>query len=111
MAAQALKGIRVLDLTRRAGRALGGTQLLGDSAPTSSRSSGPAPATTPAGWGPPYARGRGRADTAEAAYYLGANRNKRSVTIDIAQPEGQRLVRELLGGCDVVVGELQGRRP
>lgn len=54
-------------------------------------------------WGPPYLKDAEGADTAEAAYYLAANRNKRSVTIDIATPEGQRIVRELAAQSDVVL--------
>ena len=52
--------------------------------------------------GPPYVQGRDGA-TAESAYYLCANRNKRSVAIDIADAEGQALVRRLLTRCDVLV--------
>jgi crotonobetainyl-CoA:carnitine CoA-transferase CaiB-like acyl-CoA transferase len=55
------------------------------------------------GWGPPFLKGRDGNDTAEAAYYLGTNRNKRSITIDIAHPEGQALVRRLAGRSDVFV--------
>lgn len=47
-------------------------------------------------WGPPYVGG-------EAAYYLCANRNKRSIAIDLARPEGQRIVRDLVSTADVVV--------
>jgi crotonobetainyl-CoA:carnitine CoA-transferase CaiB-like acyl-CoA transferase len=54
-------------------------------------------------WGPPFLKDAQGHDTAEAAYYLGANRNKRSVTCDIAQPEGQALIRELVRHCDVFV--------
>ncbi|MFL6707645.1 MAG: CaiB/BaiF CoA transferase family protein [Massilia sp.] len=54
-------------------------------------------------WGPPYARDAEGANTSEAAYYLAANRGKRSVTCDIASPEGQALVRELAAHADVVL--------
>jgi crotonobetainyl-CoA:carnitine CoA-transferase CaiB-like acyl-CoA transferase len=54
-------------------------------------------------WGPPFLKDREGHDTAEAAYYLGTNRNKRSVTCDIARPEGQDLVRELAKHCHVFV--------
>ncbi len=54
-------------------------------------------------WGPPYLKDRQGLDTNESAYYLSSNRNKRSVTIDISQPEGQDLIRRLLGRCDVLV--------
>ena len=54
-------------------------------------------------WGPPYARDATGRDTTEAAYYLAVNRNKRSVAIDLAQAEGQALVRRLAAQSDVVV--------
>jgi crotonobetainyl-CoA:carnitine CoA-transferase CaiB-like acyl-CoA transferase len=54
-------------------------------------------------WGPPFLKDARGADTAEAAYYLGTNRNKRSVTCDIARPEGQALIRELAKHCHVFV--------
>jgi formyl-CoA transferase len=54
-------------------------------------------------WGPPYLRDAGGADTSEAAYYLAANRGKRSVTLDIASAAGQQIVHELVRHCDVVL--------
>ncbi|AEF20198.1 CaiB/BaiF CoA transferase family protein [Pseudomonas fulva] len=54
-------------------------------------------------WGPPYLRdGEGR-DTSEAAYFLAANRNKQSLTLDFTQAEGQRLVRELAAKSDILI--------
>jgi len=55
------------------------------------------------GWGPPFLKDRDGRDTAEAAYYLGTNRNKRSITIDIAQPDGQALIRRMAEHSDVFV--------
>ncbi len=55
------------------------------------------------GWGPPFLKDAEGRDTAEAAYYLGANRNKRSITVDISVPAGQALIRRLAAGCDVLV--------
>ncbi len=55
------------------------------------------------GWGPPFLKGSDGHDTAEAAYYLGANRNKRSITVDIARPEGQTLIRRIALQSDVFV--------
>lgn len=49
-------------------------------------------------WGPPYLN-----DTQESAYYLSANRGKRSIAINIGLPEGQELIRKLLPSCDVVL--------
>jgi crotonobetainyl-CoA:carnitine CoA-transferase CaiB-like acyl-CoA transferase len=54
-------------------------------------------------WAPPYARDAEGMATSEAAYYLSANRGKRSVTVDIASGEGQALLRELVRHCDVVL--------
>lgn len=55
------------------------------------------------GWGPPFLKDEAGNDTREAAYYLGANRNKRSICVDIAKPEGQQLIRELAKQSDVLV--------
>ena len=54
-------------------------------------------------WGPPFLKDAQGSDTPEAAYYLGTDHNKRSVTCDIAQPAGQALIRELAVHCDVFV--------
>ena len=54
-------------------------------------------------WGPPFLAQPDGRESAEAAYYLGTNRNKRSLTCDIAQPAGQALIRELALHCDVFV--------
>ncbi|CAG2155159.1 Formyl-CoA:oxalate CoA-transferase [Cupriavidus yeoncheonensis] len=54
-------------------------------------------------WGPPYFKTPDGTATREAAYYLAANRNKRSVTVDIGTPEGQRIVRDLAAQSDVVL--------
>lgn len=104
--AQPLAGVRVLDLSR----VLAGpwcTQTLADlgadvikiERPMRNGSGG----DDTRGWGPPFLRDREGHDTAEAAYYLGTNRNKRSVTVDIARPEGQALIRRLVRRSDVFV--------
>ncbi|MGD9833611.1 MAG: CaiB/BaiF CoA transferase family protein [Piscinibacter sp.] len=104
--AQPLAGVRVLDLSR----VLAGpwcTQTLADlgadvikiERPMRNGSGG----DDTRGWGPPFLRDRDGRDTAEAAYYLGTNRNKRSVTVDIARPEGQALIRRLAQRSDVFV--------
>ena len=54
-------------------------------------------------WGPPFLQRRDGGDSAESAYYLGANRNKRSVTCDISQPAGQAVMRDLVVHCDVFI--------
>ena len=103
----ALDGIRILDLSR----VLAGpwcTQTLADLGADVVKVERPPSGGHPGGddtrgWGPPFLRGRDGQDTAEAAYYLGANRNKRSITCDISQPEGQSLIRELAQHADVFV--------
>ena len=55
------------------------------------------------GWGPPFLQDAAGQDTAEAAYYLGTNRNKRSVAVDISTPQGQQTIRDLVLHCDVFV--------
>lgn len=54
-------------------------------------------------WGPPFLKDREGRETADAAYYLACNRGKKSVTLDIARPEGRRLARELALKSDVVI--------
>lgn len=98
----ALDGIRVLDLSR----VLAGpwcTQTLADLGADVIKIERPGTGDDTRTWGPPFLKDRDGQDTAEAAYYLGTNRNKRSVTCDIAQPEGQALVRELARHCHVFV--------
>jgi len=103
----ALAGVRVLDLSR----VLAGpwcTQTLADLGAEVIKVERPPSANHPGGddtrtWGPPFLKDREGRDTSDAAYFLGANRNKRSITIDIAHPEGQKLVRRLAAQCDVLV--------
>ncbi|MFZ1426096.1 MAG: CaiB/BaiF CoA-transferase family protein [Geminicoccaceae bacterium] len=98
---QALTGIRVLDLTRiLAGPTC--TQLLGDLGADVIKIERPGVGDDTRKWGPPYVEGPD-GPTAESAYYICANRNKRSVAIDIATPAGQALVKRLLAHCDVLV--------
>ena len=97
-----LDGIRVLDLSR----VLAGpwcTQTLADLGADVIKIERPGSGDDTRTWGPPFLKDAQGHETAEAAYYLGTNRNKRSVTCDISQPEGQALVRELVPLCDVFV--------
>ncbi|MBK0391101.1 CaiB/BaiF CoA transferase family protein [Ramlibacter algicola] len=98
----ALDGIRVLDLSR----VLAGpwcTQTLADLGADVIKIERPGTGDDTRTWGPPFLQDTEGRDTREAAYYLGTNRNKRSVTCDIARPEGQALVRELARHCHVFV--------
>ncbi len=97
-----LQGIRVLDLSR----VLAGpwcTQTLADLGADVIKIERPQQGDDTRGWGPPFLQDDQGQETREAAYYLGANRNKRSVTCDIAQAKGQSLIRELVRHCDVFV--------
>src|SRR5215470_14799767 len=96
-----LAGLRVFDLSRiLAGPTC--TQLLGDLGADVVKIERPGAGDDTRKWGPPYLRGED-GDTGESAYYLASNRNKRSVTIDIAKPEGQALAKRLIAKCDVMI--------
>jgi crotonobetainyl-CoA:carnitine CoA-transferase CaiB-like acyl-CoA transferase len=93
-----LAGIKILDLSR----VLAGpwaTQILADLGAEVFKIEQPGQGDDTRRWGPPFLQDGSN----DAAYYLCANRNKRSLAIDFAQPEGARLVRELARKCDVVV--------
>lgn len=99
---KALGHIRVLDLSR----VLAGpwcSQNLADLGADVIKIERPGNGDDTRAWGPPYAKDADGNDTSEAAYYLSANRGKRSVTVDIASSEGQALLRELVKHCDVVL--------
>lgn len=96
---KALTGIRVLDLSR----VLAGpwcTQMLGDLGAEIIKIEQPGKGDDTRSWGPPW---HGAGEDRLSAYYLSANRNKKSVAIDISKPEGQALIRELATKCDVLV--------
>src|SRR5258708_31592226 len=59
-------------------------------------------------WGPPFLKDREGKETRESAYFLSVNRGKKSVTLDIAKAEGQRIARALAGKCDVLLENYQG---
>ena len=97
-----LHGIRVLDLSR----VLAGpwcTQTLADLGADVIKIERPGAGDDTRGWGPPFLAQPDGSDSAEAAYYLGANRNKRSVTCDLSHPDGQQLIRDLAAHCHVFV--------
>ncbi|WP_374516001.1 CaiB/BaiF CoA transferase family protein, partial [Niveibacterium sp.] len=100
--AGALSHIRVLDLSRILAGPWAG-QMLADLGADVIKVERPGAGDDTRGWGPPWLKDEQGADTNVAAYYLCANRNKRSITIDITQPEGQQLVRDLAAQSDVVL--------
>ena len=92
-----LRGLRVLDLTR----VLAGptcAQMLADLGADVIKIERPGAGDDTRGFAPPYMPG-----TKESAYFVGVNRNKRSVTLDIAQPEGQSIALQLIAQCDILV--------
>ena len=98
----ALAGVRVLDLSRVLAGPWAG-QLLADLGADVVKVERPGAGDDTRAWGPPWLSGPDGHSTGESAYYLSANRNKRSVTIDISSAEGQSLVRRLASKADVVL--------
>ena len=98
----ALSHIRVLDLSRVLAGPWAG-QVLADLGAVVIKVERPGVGDDTRHWGPPYLKDADGKDTGEAAYFLTANRNKQSLTIDFTQPEGQRIVRERAAQCDVVL--------
>jgi crotonobetainyl-CoA:carnitine CoA-transferase CaiB-like acyl-CoA transferase len=92
-----LSGLRVLDLTR----VLAGptcTQMLGDLGAEVIKIERPEAGDDTRGFAPPFVP-----NTKESAYFVGVNRNKKSVTLDIAKPGGQAIIHKLLEHCDILV--------
>jgi crotonobetainyl-CoA:carnitine CoA-transferase CaiB-like acyl-CoA transferase len=92
-----LKGLRVFDLTR----VLAGptcAQMLADLGADVIKIERPGAGDDTRGFAPPYMPG-----TRESAYFVGVNRNKRSVTLDISQKEGQEIALKLIADCDILV--------
>jgi crotonobetainyl-CoA:carnitine CoA-transferase CaiB-like acyl-CoA transferase len=98
----ALSHLTVLDLSRVLAGPWAG-QVLGDLGAEVIKIERPGSGDDTRGWGPPFLRDAQGNDSADAAYYLCANRNKKSVTVDFTTPEGQSIVRGLARDADVVL--------
>lgn len=98
----ALSHLRVLDLSRVLAGPWAG-QILADLGAEVIKVERPGNGDDTRAWGPPFLKDAYGQSTGEAAYYLSANRNKQSVTIDFTKPEGQRLVRELAAKSDILI--------
>lgn len=97
-----LDGVRVLDLSRiLAGPTC--TQLLGDMGADILKIERPGEGDDTRSWGPPFVRDHAGRPTQESAYYLCANRNKRSLALDIADPADAETIRRLVRECDIVI--------
>lgn len=97
-----LAGIRVLDLSR----VLAGpfcAQTLADLGADVIKVERPGTGDDTRAWGPPYVQDAQGNDTSESAYFTSTNRNKRSIAIDMASPEGAAVVRKLASQCDVLI--------
>lgn len=97
-----LQGIRVLDLSRVLAGPWAG-QLLADLGADVVKVERPTVGDDTRAWGPPYLKDEAGHDTSQSTYFLCANRNKRSVTIDMATIKGQDLIRRLAAEADVVL--------
>ncbi len=98
----ALSHIRVLDLSR----ILAGpwaSQMLADLGAEVLKIERPGSGDDTRAWGPPYLKDQQGKDTSESSYYLCANRNKKSLTIDFTQAEGQKLIHDLAAQSDIVI--------
>lgn len=97
-----LTGVRVLDLSRiLAGPTC--TQLLGDLGAEIYKIERLGAGDDTRKWGPPFVKDSDGNDTAESAYYLCANRNKKSVAVDISKPDGAEVVRQMAKQCDILI--------
>ncbi len=97
-----LEGCRVLDLSRvLAGPWCG--QNLADLGAEVIKVERPGVGDDTRNWGPPFAKNAAGEPTRESAYFLSTNRGKRSITLDIAVPEGQAIARELAAKCDILL--------
>jgi crotonobetainyl-CoA:carnitine CoA-transferase CaiB-like acyl-CoA transferase len=98
----ALDGLKVLDLSR----VLAGpwcTQILADLGADVVKIERPGVGDDTRGWGPPFLKDADGNDTDQATYFTACNRNKRSVTVDMATPEGQALLQRMAAQSDIVV--------
>ncbi|MDM0121428.1 CaiB/BaiF CoA transferase family protein [Variovorax arabinosiphilus] len=98
----ALAGLKVLDLSR----VLAGpwcTQILADLGADVVKIERPGVGDDTRGWGPPFLKDADGHDTTQSTYFTACNRNKRSVTVDMATPEGQALLQRMAAQSDIVV--------
>ena len=97
-----LTHIRVLDLSRVLAGPWAG-QNLADLGADVIKVERPQAGDDSRAFGPPWMKDAAGRDTTESAYFMSANRGKKSITVNLAHPEGQRIVRELAARCDVLI--------
>ena len=97
-----LSGLKIFDLTRvLAGPSC--VQILGDLGADVIKVERPKQGDDTRKFGPPFIKNKEGKETTESGYYLSANRNKRSITLDLTKPEGQSLARQIIAKCDILV--------
>lgn len=97
-----LTGIRVLDMSRIfAGPYC--AQTLADLGAEVIKVERPGEGDDMRNYGPPFLKGADGKPTRDSSYYIAANRNKRGITVDLAKPEGQEIIRRLAAVCDVLI--------
>lgn len=97
-----LSHIRVLDLSRVLAGPWAGLTLA-DMGADVIKVERPGKGDDTRSWGPPYLKNEDGSESSEAAYYLGANRGKKSITIDISKAEGQEIIRQLAAKSDILL--------
>jgi crotonobetainyl-CoA:carnitine CoA-transferase CaiB-like acyl-CoA transferase len=97
-----LSHVRVLDLSRIMAGPWAG-QILADLGADVVKVERTGAGDDTRGWGPPFLKDRSGGETREAGYYLSVNRGKRSITVELDKPEGQRVVRALAERSDIVL--------
>ena len=97
-----LKGLRVIDMSRVLAGPWAG-QLLADYGAEVIKVERPIVGDDTRHWGPPWLQDSEGKDTQESGYFQSSNRNKRSLTVDLAHPRGQQLIRELVVKSDILI--------
>ena len=97
-----LSHIRVLDLSRIMAGPWAG-QILADLGADVVKVERPGAGDDTRGWGPPFLKDKAGRDTSDAGYFLSVNRGKRSIAVDLADAEGQGIVRALAARADIVL--------
>jgi crotonobetainyl-CoA:carnitine CoA-transferase CaiB-like acyl-CoA transferase len=96
-----LSGLRIFDITRvLAGPSC--TQIFGDLGADVIKIERPGVGDDTRKWGPPFLKDASGADTTESAYFLSANRSKRSLALDFTTPKGAALARRMIAKCDIL---------
>src|SRR3977135_1167496 len=105
-----LSHIRVLDLSRIMAGPWAG-QILADLGADVVKVERPGAGDDTRGWGPPFLKDKAGRDTSDAGYFLSVNRGKRSIAVDLADAEGQKIVQTLAARADIVLENFKAGAP